>query len=55
MKNSNDNRVLGRRGARMITEDEASEVNGGIITATKCSFGPTGVDGDLHTGDCVAN
>lgn len=55
MKNLNDNRVLGRRGARMITEDETSAVNGGIMTETKCSFGPTGVDGDLHTGDCVAN
>jgi hypothetical protein len=55
MKKSKDNRVLGRRGSRLITEDEVSVVNGGILTETKCSFVPTGVDGDLHTGDCVAN
>lgn len=51
-----ENRVLGRRGARLITEGETSAVNGGIIhTETKCSIGPLGPDGDLHTGDCVAN
>ena len=55
MKNSQDNRVLGRRGARLVTEVETGIVNGGIRTETKCSFGPTGVDGDLHTGDCFAN
>jgi hypothetical protein len=55
MNSHKENRVLGRKGARLVTEDEVSAVAGGIMTETKCSIGPAGPDGDLHTGDCVAN
>lgn len=55
MSKQKDNRVLGRRGARLVTEVEAEVVNGGIATASLCSIGPNGPDGDLHTGDCIAN
>lgn len=55
MKNQKDNRVLGRRGARMITENETSIVNGGVATESPCSIGRNGADGDLFTGDCIAN
>ena len=49
-------RVLSRRGARIVTEDETAQVNGGIQTETLCSFDPDfGADGDLFTGDCIAN
>jgi hypothetical protein len=53
MTNKNS-RVLGRRGARVVTELETDVVNGGIMTETACSIGPTGLDGDLFTGDCIA-
>lgn len=43
-----DNRVLGRRGARHLSEEEATAVNGGFGTLTVCSIGPKGPDGDLH-------
>ena len=55
MNSQRENRVLGRRGARLMNEDEIAAVTGGIMTETKCSIGPKGPDGDLHTGDCVAN
>jgi hypothetical protein len=50
-KNMNqDNRVLGRMGARELTEEEAGFVTGGIRTATVCTaFGGT-KDGD--PGEC---
>ena len=45
-----DNRVLGRMGARELTEEEAGFVTGGIRTATVCTaFGGTN-DGD--PGEC---
>ena len=52
-----ENRVLGRRGARPVTEVETTAVNGGIATETLCSIGRNGnhLDGDLFTGDCIAN
>jgi hypothetical protein len=52
-----ESRVLGRRGARIVTETEINTVNGGIQreTETLCSIGATGPDGDLFTGDCIAN
>jgi hypothetical protein len=53
MTNENS-RVLGRRGARIVTENESNVVNGGIMTETACSIGPNGLDGDLFTGDCIA-
>ena len=53
---SKENRVLGRRGARLVTEVETTAVSGGIIeTETLCSVGRNGgLDGDLFTGDCLA-
>jgi hypothetical protein len=57
MTNANS-RVLGRKGARIVTETETEAVNGGILTETICTFDPCGgteVDGDLFTGDCIAN
>lgn len=55
MNEKNDKRVLGRRGARVVAENETSLVNGGIQTETVCSFGPKGPDGDQFTGDCIAH
>ncbi len=50
-----NNRVLGRRGARVIDDRETNLVNGGIQTETACSFDPQfGADGDQFTGDCIA-
>jgi hypothetical protein len=48
---NNDKRVLGRRGARIVTGNETSLVNGGFITQTECSIGPRGPDCDVNTGD----
>lgn len=49
-------RVLGRRGARIVTEIETGVVNGGVRTETICTIGSNGsADGDLVTGDCVAH
>ena len=56
MTNQEDNRVLSRRGARLMTETEVTKVSGGIDTETLCSYIPNyGVDGDLYTGDCIAS
>jgi hypothetical protein len=48
MTNENDNRVLGRRGARFLTNEEIGNVNGGA-TGALCSFDPKtgGVDGPI--------
>lgn len=54
MNKKKDNRVLGRRGARIVNEEETNVVNGGLRTLTKCSFDPqSGADGDQFTGDCI--
>ena len=51
-----ENRVLGRRGARLITEVESTVVNGGLSTDTICTLGVHHkLDGDVFTGDCVAS
>ena len=52
-----ENRVLSRRGARIVTEDETTVVSAAALaTKTKCSFDPrSGGDGDQFTGDCFAN
>jgi hypothetical protein len=55
MTKNSDNRVLGRRGARIVAENETALVNGGIETETFCSIGPAGPDGDQFTGDCIAH
>lgn len=51
----NDNRVLSRRGARVVTTEEARTVNGGggPQTETVCTFDPSiGPDGDFRIGEC---
>jgi bacteriocin-like protein len=47
MSNSQDNRVLGRTGARLLTEQELQAISGGVHTFV-CSIDPlTGAkDGD---------
>lgn len=56
MTSQKDKRVLSRRGARIVTEEETIKVNGGLQTETACSFDPrVGIDGDVFTGDCIAN
>lgn len=55
MANDQDNRVLARRGTRLVTEVESAVVNGGFQTDTICTIGsnPGNLDGDLFTGDCL--
>jgi hypothetical protein len=48
----NDNRVLIRRGARELNEQEVDKVSGGLRTDTVCTFGPNGKDGDTFFGEC---
>jgi hypothetical protein len=48
----NDNRVLNRRGARELNENEVEKVNGSLHTDTVCTFGPNGKDGDTFLGEC---
>jgi hypothetical protein len=54
--NQNDNRVLGRRGARVVTTEEAGNITGGgggPQTETVCTFRPgVGADGDTFLGEC---
>ena len=51
-----EKRVFSRRGARIVTEEETIQVNGGYQTETFCSFDPDfGPDGDQFTGDCIAH
>jgi len=46
MATEKDNRVLGRKGARVVNEQELGRVSGGIQTGPAfCSFGPKGPDG----------
>ena len=47
--NHDDNRVLLRRGARELSQEELEAVNGGLIAHTNvCTFNPktVSVDGD---------
>jgi len=46
---NDQNRVLARRGARDLNEQEIDQVCGGLRTATKCIFSAAGaLHGDLH-------
>jgi hypothetical protein len=45
-----DNRVLGRKGARELTGQETERIHGAVRTETKCSFYDGKLDGD--TGEC---
>jgi len=51
VKDMNDqNRVLGRQGARELTPAEANSVSGGFITFSLCTAAPS-PDGDQHPGE----
>ena len=50
MNNEDNNRVLGRTGARELTAKEIKAVSGAIGTQTLCSFYNGTLDGDL--GEC---
>jgi len=53
-----EKRVLNRRGARIVTENETTEVNGGFRTSTACTVPDAravSLDGDAFTGDCLAS
>jgi hypothetical protein len=47
-------RVLARKGARELTEEEVKRVPAGLGTKTKCTFAPTvsSRDGDAQIGEC---
>lgn len=51
-----EDRVLGRRGARIVTTEEAMSVKGSgpAGTATVCTFDPRthAADGDVALGEC---
>lgn len=48
----NDNRVLGRVGARELTPRESEHVVGAVHTETVCTAGLYGIDGDVKLGEC---
>ncbi len=49
MSKSQENRVLGRTGARLVTDDELQQIIGGFITASCTIAFPSGLrDGDCH-------
>jgi hypothetical protein len=52
MTNQNDNRVLVRRGARFLTNEEIGNVNGGARTGARCSFDPKTGNLDGPIADC---
>jgi hypothetical protein len=45
-------RVLGRTGARELTEEEIKNVTGGAHTETMCSFDPITKMADGDPGEC---
>ena len=49
-----ENRVLGRIGARELTPREVEHVTGSlkVHTETVCTLGPTSLDGDVRLGEC---
>jgi hypothetical protein len=49
-----DNRVLGRKGARVLNSAEAEHVNGGlqVHTETVCTLRGSVLDGDVKLGEC---
>lgn len=48
-----DTRVLGRRGARELSADEAAKISGGIGTTTICTVpNPRHPKGDGDPGEC---
>jgi hypothetical protein len=53
-RNMNDrNRVLARKGARDLNEQEVAMVAGGLRTLTACTFAAAGTaDGDTFHSEC---
>jgi hypothetical protein len=52
---NDQNRVLARRGARSLSEDDIACVGGGISTTTLCTVPSTACpnkDGDASIGEC---
>ena len=51
---NDQNRVLVRKGARELTEQETALINGGLRTLTPCTIGngPHHRDGDASIGEC---
>jgi hypothetical protein len=47
-----NNRVLGRLGARELTPEETDHVVAALGTDTVCTCGPNGKDGDTFLGEC---
>lgn len=49
-----DNRVLGRKGARELNSNEAEHVNGSlrVHTETVCTLFGGVLDGDVKLGEC---
>ena len=49
-----DERVLGRAGARELTPQETDHVTGGVHTETVCTFDyqTHSLDGDVKLGEC---
>lgn len=53
MSSQENTRVLGRRGARQLTEEESRKIQGGIGTATVCTApNHTHPKGDGDPGEC---
>lgn len=53
MSKPDDNRVLGRMGARVITTEEAELVSGGLTTTLLCTaILATGTTTGLGDGEC---
>ena len=55
MSNIDDNRVLGRKGARLLSNEEAKRASAsGLPTDTVCTFDfrSGAVDGDVRLGEC---
>ena len=53
-KINQDERVLGRKGARELAPMELDHVTGGVRTQTACTFNPATktADGDHSIGEC---
>ena len=49
---NNQNRVLIRRGARELNEQETAIVGGGLRTLTACTFAASGLALDGDTSEC---
>ena len=48
MSDKKSERVLSRRAARELSQEEIQGVGGALRTLTLCSIGPKGKDGDIN-------